>query len=936
MKKTTMLLTACGTTLGLASAAVAGAPFQLNISGATLLENLIESAGATNDWLDIDNDNQAGSLGSLLVDQLARSYDPNNLPTNFPGPDAGEPSFANYHWVVTYRAVGSINGLQELIDFGSTNLGPTFVTTDSVTDIVDTAATDMYWNRNRFWQGGGATVDNSLYESDNPGGLPTRQAFADFGALRTTDDNLGGIQIDFAPVDVPGAWAVIAPGATFSPDLNPGDAGYGDNPRSATDALGADLAQGNKLADLGARTLFDPNNPGAADGDTLFDNPISFAPIAVLTNIGTGLQEISISQLKHTTGTGRLPSGENIMQCTRDSGSGTRNGYNNSIDQDPSWGVGENIGPKASDSSTDRLGPDFQPSNKGGSSRMEGAVTNHRLAIGYTGAERGVASSSNPWLLDKDMEVLAVINDIYGGSTANRPTIDNLLDNDAETGYRIGGPATLVSVGDPRSTLNDASVKGTTPGNTNPGMANPQAANYLNNITRSIENVVNIPNDPDNELQPGEVVAQLLVPPAALDFFFTNGLDPQSWGPNPDLNQSLQNEIRSISVLGDPAYATFDTSHAGRVPTRTSGTGITYSDGVANGANYVDQDGNAISYADLLTLRNRIAGDFNGDGARDWNDAEDMMRAFNERNGGSAWIAPGGIYGASAGADAIIEVLGDFTGDGNFDASDIRYWADGLAVDPAIRDLDRVQGFTRVDTAWALVGGTKNPGGFFNTSLANINATYDAGAARADVAGTGAGTPGWVPTGSNGSVGAEDIDYVYAQFVGNDSVSDGSLDRSDYNEALSGDLSCDIDGNLSVNIDDVCEILAILETSYGDVNLDGVVDSTDISIAQGNIDTPGGWADGDVNGDGTVDQTDVDVITEIAGGDNSNNPCVPTPACVGDVNGDGVTDVFDFSDLAANFGAGPAATREMGDLTGDGYVDAFDFAELTADFGCGP
>jgi CxxC motif-containing protein (DUF1111 family) len=64
---------------------------------------------------------------------------------------------------------------------------------------------------------------------------------------------------------------------------------------------------------------------------------------------------------------------------------------------------------------------------------------------------------------------------------------------------------------------------------------------------------------------------------------------------------------------------------------------------------------------------------------------------------------------------------------------------------------------------------------------------------------------------------------------------------------------------------------------------------------------------------------------------------VPAPEpCEADVNGDGVTDVFDFSDLAANFGAGPAATREMGDLTGDGYVDAFDFAELTADYGCGP
>jgi hypothetical protein len=60
----------------------------------------------------------------------------------------------------------------------------------------------------------------------------------------------------------------------------------------------------------------------------------------------------------------------------------------------------------------------------------------------------------------------------------------------------------------------------------------------------------------------------------------------------------------------------------------------------------------------------------------------------------------------------------------------------------------------------------------------------------------------------------------------------------------------------------------------------------------------------------------------------------PTPGCQGDVNGDGATDVFDFGDLAANFGAGPDATREQGDLNGDGFVDVFDFGDLAADFGC--
>ncbi len=60
----------------------------------------------------------------------------------------------------------------------------------------------------------------------------------------------------------------------------------------------------------------------------------------------------------------------------------------------------------------------------------------------------------------------------------------------------------------------------------------------------------------------------------------------------------------------------------------------------------------------------------------------------------------------------------------------------------------------------------------------------------------------------------------------------------------------------------------------------------------------------------------------------------PTPDCPGDIDGNGSTDVFDFAELASNFGAGPGATRAEGDLTGDGFVDVFDFGELAADFGC--
>ncbi len=58
------------------------------------------------------------------------------------------------------------------------------------------------------------------------------------------------------------------------------------------------------------------------------------------------------------------------------------------------------------------------------------------------------------------------------------------------------------------------------------------------------------------------------------------------------------------------------------------------------------------------------------------------------------------------------------------------------------------------------------------------------------------------------------------------------------------------------------------------------------------------------------------------------------PTCEADITGDGKTNIFDFAELADNFGEGPGATRGQGDLTGDGFVDVFDFADLADDFGC--
>ncbi len=51
----------------------------------------------------------------------------------------------------------------------------------------------------------------------------------------------------------------------------------------------------------------------------------------------------------------------------------------------------------------------------------------------------------------------------------------------------------------------------------------------------------------------------------------------------------------------------------------------------------------------------------------------------------------------------------------------------------------------------------------------------------------------------------------------------------------------------------------------GDANLDGVVDSTDVSILSEYFNQPGGWLQADFDGDGFVDSTDVSILSEFFG-----------------------------------------------------------------------
>ena len=843
------LLALSGAALG--SSAVAQ-PFVVNISGATLQQNFFTTPASTIDFLDVNN-------SGTIRDQLAPF-------------DVTVPFLSSQYWQVQYRATGSVFGLTELDAFGTL-----FAT--SVGEIPITNADNGWNNRTQFISAGMGT---GPFVSSNPFGAPVRSLTNGTYSATTSQAAGTGIQMDIAPLDVPVSWAVQAGDVNDAQPLaNPTASGYGKNPRIAVGADGTELTTANSLAEL----MITNTNTGSPDAFTIYDTPISWATVAYMTNLGTGLRETTITDLQHLFATGRRINGENLMAITRDSGSGTRNAANNGILLDPSWGVGENIGDRITVSSGDLLGANFQPSNKGGSSRMEATVFNHRLAVGYSGAERGI---NNGWLPAR-AEILAIQDDVrtVGGDFV-RPTTSALLNNsDPATAYRVIGPAVFATIGDPR---NENSFGGEA-GNTNPAMRNPAAAAYMNNITRSIEAFKSVPGGDPTLFTPAEFLAQEFILPTALDSVPVL-TDPQTFIANTNLNQALQNYTAANSVYNNSAYASFSNSSNGRVPTRT--TGVVYTDGVANGGSYRTQAGATLAYGTALNTRNKIAGDFDGNGARDLSDAPAMIAAWNDRNGGAAW-APG--------SDACIEILGDFNGDGNFDAADVRYFADGLAIDTG-RSIDNVNRFAGFEAVDAVFGGN-----FFGTTLAT-GVSYTNGASAGDVSGDGAlTTRGFAPIGFDGVVDAYDIDYVCANFG----------DWSDLAQAVRMDLSADMNGDLVVDAEDVRVIVEdFLGTQIGDVNLDGVVDGSDESIAMSNLGMEGGWAMGDVNCDGMVTQADIDIIT--GGGE-----------CPGDTNGDNIVNFTDLNTVLAQFGQSGAALA--GDVDGNGVVNFADLNMILSNFG---
>jgi hypothetical protein len=855
---------------------------QVNVSGATLFKAFFEAPASTVDHIDVDGDGFFGFQEDTppFVQNLASDFDCN---------------FSTF-WVVQYRGVGSGNGLAEFVDY---SLG------------VDTDAS--------LPPGLPATYTSDL-------SLINRTVYADAGVAVSTGCGVEAPQgtltgtpvqqesVDIAVMDVPTTWFVQAGDpADAHPFAHPAESGYGRSP------VVSFTGQGNKLKVLDRDGLGTLNtNVGSPDANTVYDTPIAWVPIAYLSNRGTGISQIKITELQHGYLSGRLPTGENLNFGSRDAGSGTRNGAMNSIGLDPSWGLADNRDPKWKDRPSTRIGPNHKWTNINSSSRLEDTTQNNRLMISYTGLYGG--SKAAVHTIRGQVETLDIMFDDRGGTQYVRPSVENnVINADPDTGYQIGGPETFATLGTWDQDLIDAGA---------PAMANPAAAAYVRNIVGSIELFTGDPADDENFFTPGDELATNFLLQSAIDYA-PEPTDPTNFVPNPDFVQVVRDfSLATTSLTGVPGVQTLPAwgtvNPAGRTPIREdlTGTGETYSDGSVTGTylnpvtgvygETLDAGNNIALVGDSnLNARNALAGDFNNDGARDWDDIPEMMLAVaDEQN----WVGPG----STATNPAVAAILGDFNGDGNFDADDIRFFADGLALDPSTGILNRGAGFEAVDNAFG--------GNYFGTTLAT---GYDApaGASAADIAGNPT-APGAEPLGYDMVVDAQDIDYVFANFG----------DFSDVLQALEMDLSADMNGDLIVDMADADFVVkTVLCTEYGDVDLDGDVDNDDLTIVQGTIATAGLCVD--PNCDGVIDFFDIDAfVTAIVDGQagwEANTAYTCDYFDANDVNNDGVVDFFDidpFVDTLLN-GCPVEGGWADGDVNGDGVVNGADEQVVTDNLG---
>ncbi|QYU66129.1 iron ABC transporter permease [Leptolyngbya sp. 15MV] len=180
--KKTALMVSSAAGLAIAATAAAQAPFVVNLSGATLLQNQLVAPALTNDFIDVNGNGIAGQNPPPQVnrlEQLAPTYASPFLSAPPPRTTTVTSGNGNW-WIVTYRATGSVNGFQELVDFASpvpfVGVGQTGSGYDP-DGILFSRSTRSIANRTQFIDSNIVGLcSNPAFNGQNPGAIPVRSA----------------------------------------------------------------------------------------------------------------------------------------------------------------------------------------------------------------------------------------------------------------------------------------------------------------------------------------------------------------------------------------------------------------------------------------------------------------------------------------------------------------------------------------------------------------------------------------------------------------------------------------------------------------------------------------------------------------------------------------------------------------------------------------
>ncbi len=370
----------------------------------------------------------------------------------------------------------------------------------------------------------------------------------------------------------------------------------------------------------------------------------------------------------------------------------------------------------------------------------------------------------------------------------------------------------------------------------NPAMRNVEAAAFINNFSRSVEAFAGDPGSNETLFTPGELAAVRFILTAAQDNA-QNPTDPVNLVPNPNFNSSLKSFYSSnpsINVAGQlPVHRLRPRRrphHRRQLPRRQGSdpqhpfqrATNNFSDKVLvlNGDQYITEAGTLLTYG--ANLRSATSSPATSQAMasatlaippRCSRPTASAPRAATwtplAGSGSLAALAAtldGSSYNSIAGADLCIEVIGDFNGDGSFDKTDVRYFADGLALTTSGTPvLNRKQGFIDVDTAYLAAGGASI--NFFGSHPRDQPSPTTAGDSRLISSlpqATSAQRPSvfkfkirsFPPLPAANSVIDGERPRLHLRRLRRTGAIAGSADWPDLNEASLFDLSADVTGDL--------------------------------------------------------------------------------------------------------------------------------------------